>query len=135
MSLISASQAAIEGPTDVTDFCFTGGHRRPCEKGGSWCSNFKTCVKHRCVCKLYCLEVLSFRLFSLKTRDVRKGVEGPPWDFRVPAGRRPARAKNPAKASETHTEVTKSVRKLTKKARPDGRGTFDHLGLPRKRAH
>ena len=65
-----------------------------------------------------------------------RGVEGaPPWGFQASAGRRPARAKTPAKASETHTEVTKSVRKPTKKARPDTQGLSDHLGLPRKRAH
>ena len=76
-SLTSASQAAIEGPTDVTDFCFTGGHRRPCEKGGSWCSNFKTCVKHRCVCKFYCLDRRGFRGWVLGRR--------PPlgWSFAI----------------------------------------------------
>ena len=45
------------------------------------------------------------------------GGEGvrPPWGFRAPAGRRPARAKTPAEATETLTEITKSVRKPTKK--------------------
>ena len=66
-------------------------------------------------------------------RDVRKGREGrPPLEF---SGLCFSRAKTPAKASEIHTEVTKSVRKPTKKARPDSRGPSDHLGLPRKRAN
>ena len=63
------------------------------------------------------------------------GRRDAPMGFRAPAGRRPARAKTPAKTSETHTKVTKSLRKPTKKARPVNRGPSDHLGLPRKRAH
>ena len=39
----------------------------------------------------------------------------PPWGFRAPAGRWPARAKTPAQATETLTEVTKSLRKPTKR--------------------
>ena len=46
------------------------------------------------------------------------GRGAPPRGFQAPraaAGRRPARAKTPAEATETITEVTKSVRKPTKK--------------------
>ena len=48
-------------------------------------------------------------LISLWDRDAAKG-EGvcPPWRFRAPAGQSPARAKTPAGANETLTEVTKS---------------------------
>ena len=49
-------------------------------------------------------------------RDVAMGAEGvrPLWGLRAPVGRRPARAKTPAEATETLTEVTKSVRKRQK---------------------
>ena len=44
------------------------------------------------------------------------GEEGVrPLGFRIPAGRRPERAKTPAEATETLAEVTKSVRKPAKK--------------------
>ena len=44
------------------------------------------------------------------------GAEGVhPLGFRIPAGRRPERAKTPAEATETLAEVTKSVRIPAKK--------------------
>ena len=55
----------------------------------------------------------------------------PPWGFRAAAGRRPARAKTPAEATETLTEVTKSVRKPTKTSGQSG-PLWDHLGPPEK---
>ena len=59
----------------------------------------------------------------LPARDVAKGGGRrgcvPPWGFRGPEGRWPARAKTQAEATETLTEtltqVMKSVRKPTKK--------------------
>ena len=43
-----------------------------------------------------------------------EGPEGtPPWGFRAPAGRRPASAKTPAKASETQTKSVKSSHEIS----------------------
>ena len=53
----------------------------------------------------------------------------PPEAFEPPAGRRAARVRTPAGATETLTEVTKSVRKPTKTRQ----GSRDHLGPPEKR--
>ena len=74
------------------------------------------------ICRLYEYIAASNQLepTCLHDMDVAKGgrkgcAPPPPWGFRDPAGRRSARAKTPAEATETLTEVRKSVRKPTKK--------------------
>ena len=74
----------------------------------------------------------------LRIRDVakgegRRGCAPPPGFSGVLAGRRPARAKTPAEATETLTEVTYICAETDKKKNTSGQSlTSDHLGPPEK---
>ena len=63
-------------------------------------------------------------------KEVRRGC-ALPLGFSGPRRPKPTRAKTPAEATETLTEVTTSVRKPTK-TRQGSRGPSDHLDPPEK---